>query len=219
VNNGISTNVSLADKAPCLAKAGIQFAIRYYSKPGSVKAMGRDEALALSKAKIGLGVVYQERARSPEEFTMAKARAHATNAWKSAKQIGQPAGTAIYFAVDYDASVLELRRIILKYFNELDVTLSHLAGGKNPYHLGVYGSGQSCKFLKENCGPVWYSWLSVSKGWAGSKSYSDWDLNQVWGKGTLCGLSPVCVLDSGDLQDGDYEYNECAGDFGSFFLD
>lgn len=215
MSKGVSTNVSLKTKAACLAGAGIKYALRYYSKPGSAKAMKPDEADALAAAGIQIGVVYQEMARSIGEFTKVKAKSHATNAWNAAQAVKQPAGSAIYFAVDYDAEVGDLRGAILSYFNEVNSTLAQLGGGTNPYHLGVYGSGRTCKFLKANCPAVRYSWLTVSKGWADSRTYNEWDLNQTWGEGTLCGLTPVFVS-GGELHDGDYEYNEDDGDFGGF---
>ena len=74
MSTGISTNVSLAGKAACLAEAGIKFVIRYYSKPGSHKAITRAEADELAAAGIRLGVVYQENARKISDFTIDKAQ-------------------------------------------------------------------------------------------------------------------------------------------------
>lgn len=216
MNAGISTNASLKGKAACLAEAGIEFAIRYYSKPGSHKAITREEADELAAAGIRLAVVYQENARRISDFTIAKAQTHAANAWASAQAMDQPTGSTIYFAVDFDASQSDLNGVILDYFNELDKTLAELAGGRNPYHLGVYGSGRACRLLKANCPAVRFTWLSLSKGWAESRTYNNWDLNQTWGSGDLCGLTPVYVAD-GVLHDGDYEYNADDGDFGGFF--
>ncbi len=211
----ISTNVSLQSKAECLRSAGITHAVRYYSKPGSDKAIKPAEANALAAAGIGLAVVYQERARSIGDFTRANAISHAKNALKSAAAIGQPAGSAIYFAVDYDATPGDLQGAILSYFNQIEITMAGESGGRNPFHLGVYGSGRSCKYLKSNCPAVRYTWLSVSKGWADSRTYNGWDLNQVWGEGNLCGLTPVFVSGN-QLHDGDYEYNDDDGEFGAF---
>ena len=216
MSKGISTNVSLQSQAACLAEAGIKFALRYYSKPNSTKAITPAEADALAEAGIQLGVVYQERGRSVGDFTLTKARTHATNAWNSAQAIRQPAGSAVYFAVDYDATMSDLQSTILSYFNEVNSTLAVLAGGTNPYHLGVYGSGRTCRFLRKNCPSVRYTWLSLSKGWADSRTYNEWDLNQTWGDGTLCELSPVFVDRHGELHDGNYEYNFDDGDFGGF---
>jgi hypothetical protein len=215
MSRGISTNISLQGKAACLATAGIKYALRYYSKPGSSKAIKPAEADALAAVGIVLGVVYQETARSIGEFTRAKAQSHATNAWNSAQAIKQPEGSAIYFAVDYDASVSDLQGVILSYFNEVENTIAQLAGGRNPYHLGVYGSGLTCRFLKANCPAVRYTWLSLSKGWTDSGTYNEWDINQRWGEEVLCGLTPVFVS-GGVLHDGDYEYNDDDGEFGGF---
>ena len=212
----ISTNVSVQDKADCLRQAGITEVVRYYSKPGSSKAVRPSEANALTAAGIRLAVVYQENARSIGEFTIQKARAHARNAFNSAQAIGQPPGSAIYFAVDYDATTSDLQGAILSYFDEVDRVLAELSGGTNLFHLGVYGSGRSCKFLKSRCPAVRYTWLTVSKGWADSRAYNEWDLNQTWGEGSLCGLTPVFVS-NGQLHDGDYEYNDDDGEFGAFF--
>ncbi len=217
MRDGISTNVSVLGKAQCLAGKGVGFVVRYYSKPGSSKAVKRAEADELAAEGILLGVVYQENGRSVGKFTLEHARDHAANAWKSAQEMGQPKGSAIYFAVDYDAPVSDLG-VILNYFNEVDRELARLAGGINPYSLGVYGSGRTCAHLKSKCPAVRYAWLSLSRGWADTKTYNGWDLNQTWGDGDLCGLSPVFIR-NGELIDGDYEYNASDGEFGGFFPD
>jgi Rv2525c-like, glycoside hydrolase-like domain len=48
----------------------------------------------------------------------------------AAKTIGQPAGSAIYFAVDYDASAADIRNRIIPYFRAIADAAGN-AGGPN----------------------------------------------------------------------------------------
>ena len=77
-------------------------------------------------------------------------------AMERASRAGQPHGTAIYFAVDYDATLGDLPRI-LRYFQAVKDVLG-LA-----YEVGVYGSGLTCAFLSGQ-GLVTKTWLSESTG-------------------------------------------------------
>ncbi len=208
---GISTNANTTGKAACLASNGVDFVFRYYSKPGSSKALTPAEAADLSKARIAIGAVFQFINNSAGYFTTEHAVRDAQWAYANARAVGQPEGTAIYVGVDFDATLTELQQRILPYFIQFNTRMAELGGGANPYRLGVYGSGRSCRWLRANCPFVRFTWLALSTGWAEYGSYTGWNVKQRWGDGGLCGLKPVVPGD-----DQDYEFNDSDGDFGGF---
>src|SRR4051794_23604418 len=91
----------------CLKEAGVDVVFRYYARRKQPdyeeKILRSDEAIALSEAGISIAVVYQYNARSPGKCNYDQGLSDGRVARKYAhKTIKQPAGTAIYFGVDYD---------------------------------------------------------------------------------------------------------------------
>ena len=110
--------------------------------------------------------VYQNFGNDYECFTEKHAKLDALSALLSAKILGQPQGTAIYFAVDYDATTNQLERI-RNYFN----IIKNKIGGR--YKIGVYGNGLVCSTIKPEFAS--YSWLSHSTGDKGTESYQHYE--------------------------------------------
>src|SRR5579875_2370133 len=98
----------------------------------------------------------------------------AITAYGEAKAVGQPAGSAIYFAVDFNAQRLAP---IERYFRGVAAGLAAAGGGRAEYKIGVYGSGVVCAAIKQ-AGLAQYSWLSNATAWSGSRDYDDWDIRQ-----------------------------------------
>lgn len=180
--NGLSTNRRCSGSAICLSQSGIAFAFRYFSKRTQMeeKVVTRAEALALANNNIDLAVVYQDRARQLDDFLPERGTEDATHARTYAQSIGQPAGTAIFFAVDFDAQPADYRRIA-SYFRTVRAAL----GGQ--YLTGVYGSGFICTRLKGD-GLVDFCWLAAGSAWRDSATYQDWDIKQSVSTAPLCGL-------------------------------
>jgi hypothetical protein len=123
-----------------------------------------------------------------------------TRAYRQAQTIGQPAGSAIYFAVDYDASGTDIVGPINEYFRGIAAGFA-AAGGETPdYRVGVCGSGQVCQALTL-AALTEYTWLAMSTGWAGSRSFTAWSIKQ--GK-------PLPSLPF------DHDSNEAKDDYGGF---
>ena len=182
-NKGIDANTDLTNHATCLKGAGIDWVGRYY-KHGS-SCLTRSEASVLSHA--GLYIVTVVEAGFPTSagyFSHAKGLSDGAWAYRYAHEvIGQPGGSAIYFAVDFDASLEDLAGPIKSYFQGI-----HEAFGPNPlYAVGVYGSGATCASITKNT-PTQYSWLTMSKGWRGGRTFKGWNINQLAGA-TICGVS------------------------------
>src|SRR5208283_336608 len=92
------------------------------------------------------------------------------------RALGQPTGSAIYFAVDFDARRQALLPID-QYFRGIAAGFAAASGGNAEYKVGVYGSGAVCDALK-GTGLAQYSWLSNATAWDGALVYEGWDIRQ-----------------------------------------
>jgi len=209
VKTGISTNRNVSARAVQLKAAGIDFVFRYYSQTTHQleKRLTRAEAEALCAAGLEVGVVYEDAPTVIAYFSGSRGHQDGVNAFNAGLALHQPAGSAIYFAVDYDATLADLSGSILDYFKGIDKGIGDAAAGMSAYVIGVYGSGASCDFIKTRCPFVRYAWLAESKGWLGSKTYASWDVNQT------VAVAPLCSLAASD-----YESNDALDDFGGFVL-
>jgi glycoside hydrolase-like protein len=128
----------------------------------------------------------------------------------AANTIKQPAASAIYFGVDYDAPEDEIKNNVLPYFEGVGMAL-HEQNGLPVYDIGVYGSWVTCDRLAK-AGLVKFTWLAQSTGWGGSEDYKKyvrsrkWILKQAFPHGDICGL--------------DYDPNEVNNNmpFGQFLI-
>ncbi|MFC0333169.1 DUF1906 domain-containing protein [Paenibacillus sepulcri] len=121
-----------AAQAKALANAGMMFAARYLVPENLAwKRLTRAEAEAITGAGMQIVSVFEttaSRAASGE----AAGRTDGAAALRQAKLIGQPQGSAIYFAVDYDAQPAAYRSIE-EYLRAADAQITG-------YKSGVYGS-------------------------------------------------------------------------------
>jgi hypothetical protein len=123
---------------------------------------------------IKIVAVWESHSRDPAYFSHSQGYHDAATAYGEARAIGQPAGSAIYFAVDFNALWLQP---IDEYFRGVAAGLAAAAGGHADYAVGVYGSGMVCDALKRS-GLARYCWLSNAFAWAGSTEYEDWNIRQ-----------------------------------------
>jgi Domain of unknown function (DUF1906) len=187
MKRGLDSDTPLGPHAACLAQAGYTFACRYIKRTAS--ALTHAEAKALSAA--GLYVVSIVEIGSPTSagyFSYARGLEDADFAYAYARDhLIQPAGSVIYFAVDYDAALADLKGPIAAYFKGVLQAFDSASGGHPEYHIGVYGSGLTCSKVFMNTA-VTHTWLSMSTGWRGSRTFLGWNLKQTVG-GTACGVS------------------------------
>jgi peptidoglycan hydrolase-like protein with peptidoglycan-binding domain len=127
---GMDTAADCSAFASCIASANIKFVVRYYSA-NAKKRMTRAEAVALANAGHQLAVVYQDSNDDLKFFSEQAGRKHASTAFEQAQAIGQPAGSAIYFAVDFDQSAEQTRDLRL-----LPCTVQRAIGGVNSLRGG-----------------------------------------------------------------------------------
>lgn len=156
--------------------AKVNFVVRYYSHSVG-KNLTASEAQLLSHAGILLVSVWESQGDHVSFFTRQQGVDDATSAYNMAMQVGQPAGTPIYFAVDCDPVQNELNGAIVPYFHGVAAGFSTIGHGNSAYTAGVYGSGLVCGSLAR-LGLVTHTWLANATGWQGSKTYQDWHIRQ-----------------------------------------
>jgi Rv2525c-like, glycoside hydrolase-like domain len=174
---GIDLATDASDVLNELRASRVDFVARYYREPESRwPALSPSEAKQLSSAGLKIVAVWESHSRKPVHFTYSSGFNDAMTAYRQARAIGQPAGSAIYFAVDFDAKS-RLLASIDDYFRGIGAGLAAASGGSPDYTIGVYGSGAVCDALKR-AGLAQYSWLSHSIAWTGSIGYEDWNIRQ-----------------------------------------
>lgn len=191
MKRGISTNHNVGGQAACLKQSGIDFVFRYYSLTTHQpeKRLTKPEADLLSAAGLELGVVYEDLPTAPSYFSNARGNQDGQNAFHYASLLQQPTGSAVYFAVDYDAPLGDIAGVITGYFQAVVKGMADASGGEPSYAIGVYGSGSVCGAVRANVPGVTFAWLAESPAWNGSASYNGWDVQQVIATGPLCSLT------------------------------
>jgi hypothetical protein len=210
MSHGISTNRNISNISPCLKTNGIGFVCRYFSSTTRQpqKRLTIAEAKAILAAGMQIVTVYEDGPTQFAYFSRTRGENDGQHAHGFASSIGQPAGSAIFFAVDYDALKLETEGVIKEYFEGVHAGLAAAGGGAAQYDVGVYGSGRVCAHIKETKRLARYSWLAESHGWAGHSNYQAPDIRQEIATSSLCGL--------GAGVGGGYEDNFASGNFGAF---
>jgi hypothetical protein len=200
----IDTNTSCLGKTQILKSKNVDTVGRYYRVATHPEwAITKVEAQELSAAQIKIFMVFEEHGKKSERpLTKTQGKADGLSARHQAETIGQPIGSAIYFAVEglpdgYETADLPKIR---DYFSGVKEAID----GK--YALGVYGDGIVCKTMLDEhfCK---YTWLAAaSTSFEGTKEFM-----RSW-RWSLAQLAPLDISTSGLSVDID-----CAnGDFGAF---
>lgn len=198
---GIDLAMDSRDVAQELKGSGLQFVARYYRSPASRwPALSVEEARSVSSNGMKLVAIWQYLSHRPDHFSYERGYADAVTAYQQARAIGQPSGSAIYFAVDFNAEERDMAGAVNQYFRGVRAALAAAGGGSPPYRVGVYGSGAVCGYLKR-IGLVEFTWLSASTAWSGSRDFGDWNIRQGR-RSTILSF--------------DHDINEAQGDYGGF---
>ena len=156
---GMDAMIDCASFASSIASAGMKFVARYYSKYPA-KIMTRQEALALSKAGLQIAAVYQDNNNAVQYFSTQLGSQCASRALQIAAGTGQPAGSAIYFATDFNPTGEQVTGPIADYFRAIAQVF---AVAPTRYAVGVYGSGLTCRIIRDSSLAT-FTWLSQSTG-------------------------------------------------------
>jgi hypothetical protein len=174
---GIDLATDTSDVLNELKGSRLEFVARYYRDPDSGwPPLSASEAQRLSALGVKIVAVWEWHSADPTRFSYAAGYGDAVAAYTQAKAVGQPPGSAIYFAVDHNIPSRSMVAID-EYFRGVNAGLTAASGGIAGYKIGVYGSGAVCDAVKR-AGLAQYSWLSNSFAWAGSTTYDDWNIRQ-----------------------------------------
>lgn len=183
----------------------LHFVARYYRDPASrYPTLSPDEARRLSALGVKIVTVWEWHSSTPSYFTYANGYNDALSAHRQAKIVGQPPGSAIYFAVDFNARGNAMLAVD-QYFRGVATGLAAAGRGRPEYRVGVYGSGSVCAAVR-GAGLAQYAWLSGSTAWEGTSGYSDWNIRQAAQGARFANLSF------------DHDANEARADYGGFQL-
>jgi len=172
---GIDLAMDTSNVVEELRGSRIDFVARYYREPtSSLPALSSQEARKLDSLGLKIVAVWEQNSPDPENISYSSGHSDAFSAYKQARAIGQPAGSAIYFAIDFNAHDLEAAK---EYFRGIAAGLAAGSGGRAEYNVGVYGSGAVCDAIKR-AGLARYSWLGKATSWNGSLDYNDWNIKQ-----------------------------------------
>jgi hypothetical protein len=172
---GIDLAMDTSNVVEELRSSRIDFVARYYRNPtSSLPALSPQEARKLASLGLKIVAVWEQNSPDPENLSHSSGYSDAFSAYKQAKAVGQPAGSAIYFAIDFNAHELEPAK---EYFRGIAAGLTAASGGRAEYDVGVYGSGAVCDAIKR-AGLARYSWLTKATSWDGSLDYNDWNIKQ-----------------------------------------
>lgn len=174
MGKGFDANVNVAPHLDCLRQHGYTFACRYLKAAG--QPLTRPEAEAISAAGLYIVTVVEKGFPTTAGY-FSRAKGEEDGRWAAhlAASTGQPAGSACYFACDYDAAPEEIHGGIQQYFEGIHEAFEK-AGA--PYSVGVYGSGAVCSHLL-TATPTTHTWLAMSRGWRGSRAFAGWNLVQT----------------------------------------
>src|SRR5262245_5567258 len=134
----IDTPFSTTSRLSCLKQQGVRTVIRYYNFENSRvfrdKKLELPEAEALAANGFEIAVVFQQRQDRASDFSDLNGFAAGREAFRhAAHSIGQPAGSGIYFSVDFDASNSEIRNNIIPYFQGVRRAFQQESGGNSQY--------------------------------------------------------------------------------------
>ncbi len=191
----IDTPYNTSSRLSCLGAADVHTIIRYYNFSNSRnlpdKRLTLAEAQAISAQGMQIAVVFQQRQNQLADFSRCKGLAAGRRAFRYAQDdINQPAHSAIYFAVDFDASSSELENNIAPYFAGVKQAFTEQCNDTAQYRIGAYGSGLVCETLLEQ-GLSDLTWLSMSTGYRGTRealAAGKYNLAQQPPSTQLCGI-------------------------------
>jgi len=202
---GIDLPTDASDVFGELQGIKLDFVARYYRDPASRwPTLSPSEAQRLSSLGTKIVTVWEWHSGDPAYFTYATGYTDAVSAAQQAKTVGQPPGSAIYFAVDFNARGPALYQVD-QYFRGVNAGLAAAGGGRRQYRIGVYGSGAVCAAMR-GAGLAQYAWLSGSTAWEGTAGYDGWNIRQAAEGARFANLSFS------------HDANEARNDYGGFQL-
>ena len=159
-----STRLTLATAA-AMKEAGYVDVGRYLTNtPGGTldKKLTQEELEIIKSVGLNIFPIYQTYGGQASYFTRSQGRKDAREAIKAARALGFPPQATIYFAVDYDALMVDINANIPPYFRGIKEEMGWY------FKIGVYGPRAVCNRLLAN-GLARYSFVAdMSNGFTGN---------------------------------------------------
>jgi len=202
----IDTNTNCLGQSNLLKTKRVDTIGRYYrQQTHPAWKITKAEAQEISQAGIKIFTIFEDFGYASDlRLTQAQGQSDGASALSQATAVGQPQGSAIYFAVEglpngYTKPDLPKIR---DYFAGVTAAI----GGK--YVLGVYGDGIVCKTLLDEhiCK---YTWLAA----ASYKFEGTMDFLKSW-RWSIAQMGPLDI----DTDGLSVDLNVANGDFGAFLV-
>ncbi|HET7717922.1 MAG TPA: glycoside hydrolase domain-containing protein [Bauldia sp.] len=165
-----------------MRQVGVRTIIRYFDHKNETfrgKTLTFEERMQIAEAGFNLLVVFQHWGQRISTFRdQTRGKTDAIRALALAHDVGQPVGSAIYFAVDGPWSSPKDTADIVRYFTDVRRTVA-MRG--NLYRIGVYGSGHICSEILDR-GLADFCWLANAKAWPGYDTHlasGRWAMRQL----------------------------------------
>jgi Domain of unknown function (DUF1906) len=196
----IDTDGNVSGHIALLKSKNVGAVGRYYSE-AAWKRITKSEAQKIAAAQIKLFMVFENRGDSDLEGDAGTSDGQL--ALSQARSIGQPNGSAIYFALEHLPSGYTSAQIpgIKNYIQQIRAVIG------DQFKVGVYSDGATLDALLASH-LIDYAWLSASRGFDGSRSFYEcgrWALAQ----------DPHIDIDWEGIK---IDLNETKDDFGQFEL-
>lgn len=163
-----------SSRANELKEKGYQIVGRYLTGT-DFKVLRDDEPQRILDNGLYFFPIFQESSTNVSYFTVARGKADAENAVRAARKFGIPEGSVIYFAVDLDATAMQIKNYVLPYFASLMENMD------TAYLIGIYGTRNVCTQVY-NAGYAVTSFVSdMSTGYSGNMGFMippNWNFDQ-----------------------------------------
>ncbi|GAA2605368.1 glycoside hydrolase domain-containing protein [Paractinoplanes durhamensis] len=143
------------------------------------KALKPGEPQTILDAGLRLFPIFQYNGTVLTNFTYEKGYDQGTIAHAKSVEHRLPAGTCIYFAVDYDALDADVDTNIKPYFEGVKQALA--AAGER-YTFGIYGARNVCTRVSREVGATWSMVAAMSWQYSGNlgvRMPENWSFNQI----------------------------------------
>ncbi|AEY64841.1 DUF1906 domain-containing protein [Clostridium sp. BNL1100] len=188
------TTQTTVSQAKALKAAGYNFVCRYLVPESMAwKRLTKTEAEILTNAGLNIVSVYEASANGALKGAIQGTK-DGKAAYSEAKKVGQPAGSTIYFAVDFDAQSVDYPAI----YAYLKAAQTQIKG----YNIGVYGSCAVCEDMhKRGIKYCWQTYACRGKKSQHANIYQykndvnvvdiSCDMNESYGNEGFWNLKPV----------------------------
>lgn len=157
--------------AKALKDAGYDVVGRYLTNKF---AMTTEEINNIFKAGLEIFAIYEYGSTLSYYSESGRGTKDGEAARDAAIALGIPAGTVLYFAIDYDMEDYQVTNVVIPYFEEINNVIA-------PYSVGIYGSRNVCSRVSESGLAVSSFVLDMSTGYSGNLGYTmpdNWNFDQ-----------------------------------------